>query len=123
MGADLIQAQRRRVADELPEHAVSARRFADPANGRLVEAAGEEPRQPRLRVVEHADRRVARPRDLACHVEDPAEHRVEIELGDQRSTDVQQSAQTDVVEPDVARRGSAGGVGMRHRKNPIECLR
>jgi len=67
--ADVVQAQRVRIADQHAEDAAPAREVADrPVRG-LVDARGEEPLELGALLVEHADGRVARARELARHLE------------------------------------------------------
>ena len=115
MGADLVQAQRRRGADELAEDAVAARRVTDPPHRGLVETAGEEPLEAGARVVEHAQRRVARPGQLTRDVEDAPEHLVEVELGHERPAHLQQPVQAGVVQGGAQLAAGVGGVRRQHR--------
>ena len=102
MRADVGQHQRARVLDQQAEDPAPAREVADRRVRGRVDAAGEEAlERPPLRV-EHADGRVARAGQLACGLQQPLEHDLEVELGDERAAGLQ--------EP----RGGVGGV-LRHR--------
>ena len=63
----------------------------------LVDAGREEALEALAPLVEHADRRVARARQLARDLEQPLEHRLGVELGDQRPADVQQPPQAPLI--------------------------
>ena len=59
----------------------------------VVDAGGQEALELLAALVEHADRRVARAGELARDLEQPLEHRLGVELGDQRAADVHQPPQ------------------------------
>ena len=75
------QAQRLGVSDQLAQDSVSARERADEAPRRVVHAGGKEALQLLLSLVEDPERGVARPGHLARGLEYLMEHRLEIELG------------------------------------------
>ena len=91
MAADLVEPQRPRVVDEHAEHAAPVRRVADRPPARVVEPAREEARQPLALRVEHPDRRIVRARELPRGVEQPVQHGVEVDLGDERAARVEQA--------------------------------
>ena len=93
MRADVVQPQRPRVGDQDAEHAAPAREVADRAVGLLVDPGGEEALELLAALVEHADRGVARAGELARDLEQPLEHRLGVEHGDERAADVDQASQ------------------------------
>ena len=105
--ADLRQTQRPRLADQHPEDAAPARQFADGAMGVLVDAGGQEALKALAPLVEHADGRVARARQLARDLEQALEHRLGIELGDERPPDLQQAPEPLLIHGIVLRRAAA----------------
>ena len=78
----------------LPE---DARKVADRFVCAPVDAGGQELVELCPLVVEHAERRVARPCELACGLEHPVEHDRQVEVGDQPPADVQQAAVPDLL--------------------------
>ena len=88
---DVGEPQRPRVLDQHAEHAVPARQVADLAVRVLVDPDGQEALELLAALVEDADRRVARAGQLTGDLEQPFEHRLGVELGDQRAPDVDQS--------------------------------
>ncbi len=110
MLADVVDSQRHGGADQLAEDSVAAREVTDRADGLVVHAAGEEPREPRLRLVEDAERRVARARQVARDLQDTLQHLVEVQLGDERPAHVEESQQTDIFQRGNA--PTAGGVAI-----------
>ena len=93
MRADVVQAQRLRVADQDAEDTAAAGQVADLAVRLGVDAGGEEALQPLAALVEHADRGVAGARHVARGLEQPLEHDLAVELGDQRAAGVEQAAE------------------------------
>ena len=61
-------------------------------------AAGARPQPTTAPLVEDADRRVAGASDLTRGLQHPVEHSLEIELGDQRATDIEQTKQPAVIQ-------------------------
>ena len=100
--ADVRQTQRPRLADEHAEDAASPRQVADRPVGLVVDADGEKPLERRSLLVEHPERRVARARELASRVEHVLEHRLEVELRDERAAGVDEP-----FEPVLASSGRA----------------
>ena len=74
------------------------RQVADRAVRLRVDSARDEARERLARFVEHAERRVARAGQLARDVEHLREQRLEVALGDERATDLDQPAQPLLVE-------------------------
>ena len=60
---------------------------------RRIDSPGQESLQARPILVQDAQGRVPRVRDRARLLEDPFEHQLEIELANQRPTDVEQAPQ------------------------------
>jgi hypothetical protein len=86
-------AQRPRITNQHAEHAASAWSLADRPFRLDVQAARDEPFKLGARLVEHAQRCVARSGQLARRVEHTREHSVELELGDDETTNIDQGAQ------------------------------
>ena len=61
---EIVEAQRRGVLDQHPENAAAARELADRSPVRLPDPEGDEALQLVAAPVDHAERRVARPRQL-----------------------------------------------------------
>ena len=95
--ADVRQTQRPRLGDQHPENPAAAGQVADGAMGVLVDAGREEALEALAPLVEHADGRVARARQLARDLEQALEHRFGIELGDERPPDVQQAPEPPLI--------------------------
>ena len=91
--ADPRQAQRSRVLDEDPEHPPPAREIADRPRRVVVDASRDEALELGALAVEHADRGVASAGQLAGRLEYVAEHGIELELGDDEASDVDQRPQ------------------------------
>ena len=109
--ADLRQTQRPRLADQHPEDPAAAGQLADRAMGVLVDTGREEALEALAPLVEHADGRVARARQLARDLEQALEHRLGIELGDERPPDVQQAPQPPLIH----------GIVLVGRPRPCAC--
>ena len=92
------QAQRPRIADQLAEHPAASRRRTDLAHRLLVQPDVLEPLEARLVAVEDAERGIAGAGQVAGSVEHVAEHRLELELGDELAPDLEQSLQLGSVE-------------------------
>jgi len=95
--ADVVEAQRARVADQHAEDAAAAREVADAAVGLLVDARGEEALERLAPLVEHADRGVAGAGHVARRFEQALEDGVRVELGDQRAARVEQTSETALI--------------------------
>ena len=102
MRADVGEHERARVLDQHAEDPAATRQVADRGVGRGVDAAGEEALERPALLVEHADGRIARAGQLAGGLEQPLEHDLEVELGDERAAGLEEPC------------GGVGGV-LRHR--------
>jgi len=89
--------QGNRLLDQESEDPAPARQVADRAVRRLVDATGQELRQLAAALVEDAERRVARPGQLARGLEDAIEHQIEIELGQEAPPDLDEAGEAVVV--------------------------
>ena len=107
MVADVLEPQRARILDQQAEDAAAAGRIADRAVRLGVDPGGDEALELLPAVVEHADGRVARAGDLAGDVEQPMQHRVDVELGDEPPARIDQAPEAELVKG-----------GMRHRTTP-----
>ena len=92
MAAHIGQAQRARVADQLAQHAPAGRQRADGAALLLVDPARHEPGQAVTRLVQHAQRRVARAGELAGRLQHAFEHQLEIKLLEHAAGDLEDFA-------------------------------
>ena len=107
--ADVGQAKRLGVADQLAEDAAAAGKLADRAPRGLVDAGGEEAVELLALLIEDADGRVARSGQLAPGFEHALQHRLAVQLGDYRGSDFEQKAEPLLVE-------SATVHGRNHRR-------
>src|SRR6478736_4371353 len=98
MVADVVEAQRARVFDEHAEDAAPARQVADGAVGVLVDAAREEAGELAASLVEDAQRDVARPREVGGGLQEPVEHRLEVELGHEAAPGVDEAREPMLVQ-------------------------
>ena len=98
MVADVVEAQRARVVDEHAEQAAPARQVADGAVGVLVDAAREEAGELAAFLVEDAQRDVARAREVGGGLQEPVEHRLEVELGQQAAPGVDEAREPVLVQ-------------------------
>src|SRR5512132_728861 len=98
MVADVIQAQRARVVDEHAEQAATARQVTDGAVGVRVDAAREEAGELAALLVEDAERDVARPGEVGRGLQEPVEHRLEVQLGQQAAPGVDEACEPVLVE-------------------------
>jgi hypothetical protein len=96
--AHIVQAQRRRVADELAEDAVTARQVADRLARLRIDPTGDEALQLAAVLVENADGGVAGAGQLAGDAQQLLEHGVDLELGDQTAARLQQRRKAGLVE-------------------------
>ena len=87
------EPQRVRFVDEHAENPAPAREIADRPVRRLVDPEGHEALQPGAVLVEHADRRVLRARDLGRDLQQLAQDPLEVEVGDERAACAEQPAQ------------------------------
>jgi hypothetical protein len=84
MRAEVVEDDRARVLDQQAEDAAPARELADRRARLGAHARGQEALKPPPAGVEHAERRVAGAGQLPGHVDEPLQHHLEVELGDQR---------------------------------------
>ena len=91
--ADVGQAKRLGMADQLAEDAAAAGQLADRAPRGLIDAGGEEALELLAVLVEDADGRVARSGQLAAGFEHALQHRLAVQLGDYRGSDFEQKAE------------------------------
>ncbi|MEZ4588382.1 MAG: hypothetical protein R2909_18545 [Gemmatimonadales bacterium] len=94
VGGHVGEAKRLGVPDQLAQYAVPSRQVADLGAGGVVDTERKEAFQLATALVEDAERRVARPGQLARCVEHEFEHALEIEAGDQRPADLDQPARS-----------------------------
>ena len=97
MLADVRQAQRLGILDQHAEHAAPARQIADSAVRIRVDAGGEELRELRAAVVEDPQRGVPRARQLAGGLQHAVEQDTQVELGDERAADLQETPDPELV--------------------------
>ena len=98
MVADVVEAQRARVVDEHAEEAAPTRQVADGAVGLLVDPAREEAGELAACLVEDAERDVARAGEVGGGLQQPVEHRLEIELGQQAAPGVDEPREPVLVQ-------------------------
>ena len=98
VGGQIVEPQRRGVADEDAEDPAPTRRFADPCPSRPVDAVGDEPLQMSARCVDHTEGRVTGFGELGCSLGEPVEYRVERQLGRERHPGLEERAQATVDE-------------------------
>ena len=96
--ADVGQAQRLGMADQLAQDAAAAGKLADRAPRGLVDAGGQEAFELLPVLIEDPDGRVARSGQLAPGLEHALQHRLAVQLGDYRRSDVEKQAQALLVE-------------------------
>ena len=101
-----MQPERLRVVDQDAENPAAVREVADPLVGLLVDAHGQETLERPTGRIDHAERRVSRPRQLCRGLDDPLQKRVERELGRDRDAGVDQPAPAG-VHPLIIRRFAA----------------
>jgi hypothetical protein len=96
--ANIAQAQRSGIANQLTEDAVAARKVADLRPRLLIDPHIDEALELVAILVEDAQRRVAGAGELARHLDYFAQNRLEIELGDKPPADVDQPPQAMLVQ-------------------------
>ena len=101
------------MLDQHPENAAPLRQVADPAARPRIDAAGHEPLEPGAALVQHAEGGVSRAGDCARLVEDPLEHRLEIQLSEQRSADLEQPTNAFVFLRSAHEFHDPSGVGIQ----------
>ena len=92
------EAQRLRMADQLSEHAVAARKVADRRVRLFVDPEGEEASKLVAALVQNAKGGVASARQLARRVEHHLKHALQIETRDEGPPDLDQPTQPRLVE-------------------------
>ena len=92
MHGEVGQPQRVRVTDELAQDAVAGRRRPDGGNGRVVDADGDELRQPLTTFVDHAQCAVRRVHQADRDLDDATQHHLQVQVGADREDRVQQMA-------------------------------
>ena len=97
MVADVLEPQRARLLDQQPEDPPAAGEIADRPVRVGIDPGGDEALELLPAIVEHADGRVARAGDLASDVEQLLEHRLDVELGDEAATRIDQSPEAELV--------------------------
>jgi hypothetical protein len=97
MLAYIRQAQRLWILDQHAEHTAAARQRTDLAMRLRVDPDSQEALELTALLVEDPQRRVARPGQLASLLQDPLQHGLEVELGDDRAPDLQDTPQTAFV--------------------------
>jgi len=90
---DIMQPYRHRLVDQQPEDAAAPRKVADRGVNLGLLPGGQELRQLAPLVVEHAQRGVPRAAQLAGGLQDALEEDVQVELGRERTTHVQELPQ------------------------------
>jgi hypothetical protein len=96
--ATAAQSEGLRVADGDAENPASARQVADRAVHLRRRAQHDEALELVLVVIEHAERGVARARQIAGLLEHPLKDRFQIEFGDDRAPDLQDAAKSAFVQ-------------------------
>jgi hypothetical protein len=89
MAPDIVEAQRHGVFDQRPQYPAAPGQLADRRVCRLVDPPCDEPREFAVRLVEHAQRGVARPRELLCGVEHSVEYHFDVELPEYAAGEVE----------------------------------
>ena len=92
MPFDVGQAEWLRRADQLAEHASPARQRADVAPGLLIDAEVDEALELMAVGVQHPERRVLGPGQLAGRLDHRSEDHLEVELREQCGTDLDEPA-------------------------------
>src|SRR5919202_1076949 len=96
--ADVVQAQRPRIADQDAEDPVAARQVPDGTVGLLVDAERDEPLETLAAVVEDAERGIPRARELLGDLEDTVQEPLDIELGYERTPHIEQAEEALLAE-------------------------
>ena len=87
------QTQRRRLANQLPQHASTTGKVADRPFGLIVDPEIDEALELGVVVVEDPERRILGRGQLAGGLDNRAQDGLEIELGEQCGSDVDQAAE------------------------------
>jgi hypothetical protein len=91
------KAKRSWLADQNAEYAAALWESADPRSGLVVDAQGDESLQALAVCIEDSERGVACPGDVTRGLEDLSEHRLEVELRDHISPDLDQAVKASLV--------------------------
>ncbi len=94
---DVRQAQGPRIADQLAENAMAARRLAQRESRVVVDPDGDEAFQRVPARVEHAQRGVARAGQLARHREHPLEDGLELRLLEHAPAELDQRVERPIL--------------------------
>ena len=86
------------MADQLAQDPPAPREVPDRPPGRVVDSRGDESLELRALGVEDADGRIAGPGQLPSSVQHALEHRLAVELGDDRRADIKEQPQSPLVE-------------------------
>ena len=97
MRADVGEHERSRVLDQHAEDPAARAAGRRSPHAWPVDAAGEEALERLAPLVEHADGRVARAGQLPGGLEQPLQHDLEVELGDERTAGLEEPGGRDVV--------------------------
>jgi hypothetical protein len=98
MLADLTEANRPRFGDQEAEDAAPVRELTDRGAGLVIDAHGEKALERGSLGVENPEGCVASPGQLTGGLEEPPQDRLEVQLGDQRATHVDQPLKALLVE-------------------------
>jgi hypothetical protein len=93
VGAYVLEPEGPGVANQLAEHASTPRKIADLGAGGLVYADRDESLQLAPLCAQDAEGRISRPCQLAPHLDELLEHRLQIEVGDEAPADLHQATQ------------------------------
>ena len=110
MVADVLEPQRPRILDQQAEDPAPAGQIADRPVRLGIDPGGDEALELLPAIVEDADGGVARAGDLAGDVEEPYEHRVDVELGDEPRARIDQAPEAELVK----------GGGDSHQVGPLD---
>ena len=91
MVANALKAKGVRLADQLAEEAVAARKWSDALSRRLVDTHEDESFELTLVRVKDPQRRVLGAGQVAACIQDVPKDRLEVQLGDERAAHIQQS--------------------------------
>ncbi len=80
MLTNIVKTQRRRIADQLPEHPTPSRQNTDLRSRPFIDTHSDEPLKLRSRVIQQPNRRIPRARQLTRRRQRPIDHDIQIEL-------------------------------------------
>ncbi len=104
MGSHILETQRAGAADQLAEHAAAPGQRADLAASLLVDAGVQEALEPALLPVQDPQCRVFGAGQVASGIEDPAKQGLQVQLGDDRSPDLEQLPESLIRESTLVQR-------------------